>query len=232
MISNGKKGFTLIELLVVLAVMGLMMGIVGFSLLGGGGAELGASQRNILGVLHQARTIAASTGLVTRILINADPKDDDKFFRYLEIVTKDTNKTDSWDIKREGINLNKGVHFVPNNKTVSKRAEGWRTNAFCVWSGNENEDFILTDAFKGKRKESSGGTVFKFIEFDTAGNLTSPGSVSGGIPQPLLLVLANGSPNPGSSSEKIRFDDPNNITGILLRTFGGFAVLEISDFEG
>ena len=216
----------------VLAVMGLMMGIVGFSLLGGGGAELGASQRNILGVLHQARTIAASTGLETRILINADPEDEDRFFRYLEIATRDANTTDTWNIKREGITLNEGVHFVPNNKSISKRAEGWRTNAFCVWSGNDNEDFKLTEAFKGKRKESSGGTIFKFIEFDEAGNLTSPESISGGMPQPLLLVLANGSPNPGSTSEKIRFDDPNKIAGILMRKFGGFAVLEISDFEG
>ena len=65
-----NQGFTLIELLVVLAVVGLMMGVIGFSLLGGGGAELGASQRNVLGVLHQARTIAASTGVVTRIIIS------------------------------------------------------------------------------------------------------------------------------------------------------------------
>ena len=54
-----NSGFTLIELLVVLAVMGLMMGVVGFSLLSGGGAELGASQRSLMGVLQQARTKAA-----------------------------------------------------------------------------------------------------------------------------------------------------------------------------
>jgi len=42
-----NQGFTLIELLVVLAVVGLMMGVIGFSLLGGGGAELGTSQRNV-----------------------------------------------------------------------------------------------------------------------------------------------------------------------------------------
>ena len=225
-----KQGFTLIELLVVLAVVGLMMGVIGFSLLGGGGAELGASQRNVLGVLHQARTIAASTGVVTRIIINADPEDEEKFFRHIEIISKDTNQTDSWIVKRERISLNDGVYFVPDNKSLSFRAEGWRTNAFCSWSGGDDE-FNLSEAFKGKRVKSSSGTSFKFIEFDGSGNLRAPDSISGGIPQPLMLVLALGSPNPANTTEKIRFNDPNNIAGILLRNFGGFAVLEISDFD-
>jgi prepilin-type N-terminal cleavage/methylation domain-containing protein len=225
-----NQGFTLIELLVVLAVVGLMMGVIGFSLLGGGGAELDASQRNVLGVLHQARTIAASTGVVTRIIINADPEDEEKFFRHIEIISKDTNQTDSWIVKRERISLNDGVYFVPNNKSLSFRAEGWRTNAFCSWSGGDGE-FNLSESFKGKRVKSSSGTSFKFIEFDGSGNLRAPDSISGGIPQPLMLVLALGSPNPANTTEKIRFNDPNNIAGILLRNFGGFAVLEISDFD-
>jgi hypothetical protein len=46
-----------------------------------------------------------------------------------------------------------------------------------------------------------------------------------------MLVLALGSPNPVNTTEKLRFNDPNKIAGILMRNFGGFAVLEISDFE-
>ena len=230
MLPEENQGFTLIELLVVLAVVGLMMGVIGFSLLGGGGAELGASQRNVLGVLHQARTIAASTGVVTRIIINADPEDEEKFCRYIEIISKDTNQTDSWIVKRESISLNDGVYFVPDNKSLSFRAEEWRTNAFCSWSGGDDE-FNLSESFKGKRVKSSSGTSFKFIEFDGSGNLQAPDSISGGIPQPLMLVLALGAPNPANTTEKIRFNDPNNIAGILLRNFGGFAVLEISDFD-
>ncbi len=40
-----RRGFTLMELMIVLAVMGVMMGMIGFSLSGGGGAALQASQR-------------------------------------------------------------------------------------------------------------------------------------------------------------------------------------------
>ena len=49
---NKCSGFTLLELLIVLAVMGLMMGLVGFSLLGGGGAGLGSAQRELLGLVQ------------------------------------------------------------------------------------------------------------------------------------------------------------------------------------
>jgi hypothetical protein len=44
-----------------------------------------------------------------------------------------------------------------------------------------------------------------------------------------MLVLANGSPSPGSD-KLLRFDDVNSVSGILLRRFGGFAVLDSSDF--
>ena len=81
---KSRKAFTLIELLVVLAVMGLMMGVIGFSLLSGGGAELGSSQRNLLGILQKARTKAAATGLATRVIIHAQTDDEEKFHQYLD----------------------------------------------------------------------------------------------------------------------------------------------------
>ena len=68
---KSRKAFTLIELLVVLAVMGLMMGVIGFSLLSGGGAELGSSQRNLLGILQKLAPWQASTGLNTRLIIHS-----------------------------------------------------------------------------------------------------------------------------------------------------------------
>ena len=41
------------ELLVVLAVMGVMMGLIGFTLLGGGGNELGTAPRELLGMIQK-----------------------------------------------------------------------------------------------------------------------------------------------------------------------------------
>ena len=61
------------ELLVVLAVMGVMMGLVGFSLLGGGGNELGAAQRELLGLVQKARAQAALSGQETRLIVANNP---------------------------------------------------------------------------------------------------------------------------------------------------------------
>ena len=63
---SAKRAFTLLELLIVMAVMGLMMGLIGFTLLGGGGEELGSAQREVLGLVQQARTRAALSGAETR----------------------------------------------------------------------------------------------------------------------------------------------------------------------
>ena len=54
------------ELLVVLAVMGVMMGLIGFSL-GGGGNELGAANENFWG-WFKARAQSALSGRETRLL--------------------------------------------------------------------------------------------------------------------------------------------------------------------
>jgi len=69
--------------LIVLAVMGLMMGLIGFSLLGGGGAELGAAQRELLGFVQQARSRAALSASETRLIVNNNEEDEDKYHRYV-----------------------------------------------------------------------------------------------------------------------------------------------------
>ena len=83
--KSKKQGFTLLELLVVLAVMGIMMGLIGFSLLGGGGNELGAAQRELLGLVQKARSQAALTGKETRLLVSNDSSDEEKYHRYLNL---------------------------------------------------------------------------------------------------------------------------------------------------
>ena len=55
--NSRLQGFTLMELLVVLAVMGVMMGLIGFTLLGGGGNELGTAQRELLGMIQKLSLI-------------------------------------------------------------------------------------------------------------------------------------------------------------------------------
>ncbi len=227
-----NSGFTLIELLVVLAVMGLMMGVVGFSLLSGGGAELGASQRSLMGVLQQARTKAASSGLNARVIVYGDPADADKFHRYFEVVLEDPNATRAeprWIVLNEGTYLEEGIYFVPESTSASARPDDWPTDAFSAWSHDDSETFKLEDSFKGYRLEGQ-GTEFHFLEFDSGGNLVLPSISSGQLAVVPRIVLAKGAPNPIDPAVPLRFDSANAVGGILLHKFGGFSTLEITDF--
>ena len=228
-------GFTLLELLIVLAVMGLMMGLIGFSLLGGGGAELGAAQRELLGYVQQARTRAALSASETRLVVNNDENDEDKYHRYVELLVKDTCSTNSdqisWLIMGEGMYLTDGIYFIPSDESKSKTSEeNWKSDAFTIWS-NSDEEFKLQDSFKGKRKEG-GETSFMYLAFNELGNVVFPDSSNdSGVPKAPRLVLGVGAPNPVDENEPLRFDNPNAISGILFRRYGGFAVLELDDFE-
>ena len=129
--KNRQRGFTLIELLVVLVVMGLMMGLISFSLIGGGGAELGAAQRELLGLVQQARTRAALSGMETRLIVNAVETDLEKYHRYVELVVKDTCATTNetkWLVMGQGTYLSDGVFFVPEDESFCqvRRLEGGR----------------------------------------------------------------------------------------------------------
>ena len=215
----------------MLAVMGLMMGLVGFSLLGGGGAELGAAQRELLGLVQQARSRAALSGSETRLIINNVEADVDKYHRYVELVVKDTCATNGevkWLVMGEGKYLTDGVYFVPENEAKVKTGDGWRSDAYSVWSNED--DFKLKDSFKGAR-QLQGDSSFRYLAFDQVGNLTFPDSADGGTQVPPRLVIAVGSPIPSRDDKLLRFDNPSSIAGILMRRYGGFAVLELDDFE-
>ena len=226
--SSRVQGFTLMELLVVLAVMGVMMGLIGFSLLGGGGNELGAAQRELLGLIQKTRAQAALTGRETRLLIYNDPRDEDKYHRYIEIVTQESNNTGNWVVAGEGTFLTDGVYLVPSDESLSFQADDWREDAFSIWSHDEYEDLLLSPPFKGVRSEG-GAESFTYMAFNEAGNLICPEGDTG-VPQTPKLVLAVGEPNPADEEKALRFNDPNSIAGILMRRFGGFAVLDVNDF--
>lgn len=227
-----SKGFTLLELLIVLAVMGLMMGLIGFSLLGGGGAELGSAQRELLGFVQQARSRAALSGSETRLIVNSMEDDLDKYHRYMEIIVEDTCATTgevTWLVMGEGKFLTEGVYFVPEDEDKSETGKDWRGDAFTVWS-EAKEDFTLADSFKGERK-LNGNNKFRYLAFDQMGNVVFPESSGQGMQKTPKLVLGVGAPNPTGDGKYLRFDNPNSIAGILLRRYGGFAVLELEDFE-
>lgn len=231
MISPGPKlsvrGFTLMELMIVLAVMGVMMGMIGFSLSGGGGAALQASQRQLLGLVQQTRAKAALYGRPARLIVSIE-EEEEKFYRYMEIIVQDANKSSQWVVQGEGKYLEDGVYLLPLDDSKVATTDNWSELAYSVWSHDSEDTMKLNDSFKGVREE--GGTqAFNYLEFNAEGNLVCSHRSDSSTPTYPRLVLANGSLSPGGE-KLLRFDDVNSVAGIMLRRFGGYAVLDSNDF--
>ena len=99
---------------------------------------------------------------------------------------------------------------------------------YTVWS-SEDDDFELMDAFKGERREGAARSSVIWLSVRWAVLSIHP-QAEAQSPEIPRLVLANGSLNP-LLPETYSFCRSDTIAGILMRRFGGFAVLTPDDFK-
>ena len=231
--SNLQKGFSLLELLVVLAVMGVMMGLLGFSFLGSSSKNLGLAQRNILSLVHKARFLAMSSGLETRIIVNAENSDSEKYLRYAEIICLDRNSSttgiQTWLVDETSrVTLPEDIWFVADG-IESDNAE-WASNGLCIWSASlEEDDFLLSDPAKGKRIEEvgAGSARYHYLSCNVQGVFLSPT-----YPAMPRLAFAKGSLTPrAGGSLSPTFVNQQDIAGIQFQPFGGIVMMEFQDFD-
>ena len=231
--SNLQKGFSLLELLVVLAVMGVMMGLLGFSFLGSSSKNLGLAQRNILSLVHKARFLAMSSGLETRIIVNAESSDSEKYLRYAEIISLDRNSSttgiQTWLVDETSrVTLPEDIWFVADG-IESDNAE-WASNGICIWSASlEEDDFLLSDPAKGKRIEEvgAGSARYHYLSCNVQGVFLSPT-----YPAMPRLAFAKGSLTPrAGGSLSPTFVNQQDIAGIQFQPFGGIVMMEFQDFD-
>lgn len=231
--SNLPRGFSLLELLVVLAVMGVMMGLLGFSFLGSSSKNLGLAQRNILSLVHKARFLAMSSGLETRIIVNAENSDSEKYLRYAEIISLDRNSSttgiQTWLVDETSrVTLPEDIWFVADG-IESDNAE-WASNGLCIWSASlEEDDFLLSDPAKGKRIEEVGvgSARYHYLSCNVQGVFLSPT-----YPAMPRLAFAKGSLTPkAGGSLSPTFVNQQDIAGIQFQPFGGIVMMEFQDFD-
>ena len=220
------RGFTLIELLVVLAVMGVLMGMLGFSVLSGGG-DVASGQRMVLTMLHQARSAALGAGLESRLLVSADSSNTEKYMRFVSVVVRDSNSSnkDSWRVLDEGKYLPDGLWFADTSMATEV---GWMKDAYCKWSESmDSQLFSLGPLVKGVRGEAGSNLeYFRYVGFDATGVANSSD-----YPQMPRLVVAPGTIKPLDGELAPFLTNPYDVAGIDVRPFGGLYLLSSNDFS-
>ena len=225
------KGFSLLELLVVLAVMGVMMGAIGFSFLDNNSSDLGDSQRSLISFLNKAKSAAVSAGVESRIIVSGESDNSEKYLRQVQLILMDMNSTGQWMILDEGLLLPKEIWLISDG-LVTENAN-WPRDAQCVWSSsNQDEDFRLR-LVRGKSgqtkvfEQSTEGDLFLYIKCLPSGKFTSAS-----YPKMPKLVFGKGQLTPSSSGDiKPYFSDISQIAGIQIQPFGGIYSLDAQDFS-
>lgn len=221
--KNVSSGFSLLELLVVMAVMGIMIGLVGFSFIGSGGGQIGQGQRLLLSLLHQVKTLAVSSGKEARLIVSADPTDEEKYLRYMEIVLEgDNNDTpQSWVGQGSGIYLPNQVWFVSDE--LENMPDGWPSDGHCLWSNSGDAPFKLSYPVAGKRfEEGQDMKSFHYISCNAGGVFQANTS--------LQLVLSSGNLRQVDGNLRPYFPNPKILLGVLIQPFGGMFALGSEDF--
>jgi prepilin-type N-terminal cleavage/methylation domain-containing protein len=227
-----KRGFTILELLVVLAVMGIMIGALGFSFVGVNQSNLGDAQRSLISLLQKARSLAVSNATESRIIVVADSEDPNKYLRQAMLIYRDKNNTSYWQIFDDAFRLPVDVWFVSGE--VIPDLQDWPSEAKCLWSGiEEDEEFKLSSKTieSGEKKvkvleESQDGQPFFYLGCNSRGTFESKS-----YPKMPKLVVAKGKIMPSASGVMTPLlSDPRALAGLQIQPFGGFLTLEYQDF--
>jgi prepilin-type N-terminal cleavage/methylation domain-containing protein len=227
-----KRGFTILELLVVLAVMGVMIGALGFSFVGVNQSNLGDAQRSLISLIQKARSLAVSNATESRIVVVADSEDPNKYLRQAMLISQDKNNTSYWQIIDDAFNLPEEIWFVGGE--IMPDSQDWPSEAKCLWSGiEEDEEFKLSSKSiqsgeKGIKvfEETEDGLPFFYISCNSRGTF-----VSQSFPQMPKLVVAKGKLLPSASGVMTPLlSDASALAGLQIQPFGGFLTLEYQDF--
>ncbi len=202
--------------------MGVLMGFLGFSILGEKG-DLGVAQRQILALVHQARTTAVAMGSEARLIISVDPKDAERNMRFARIVIREDLEDKTWRELDEGTFLTEGIWFV--DKQESETESNWMEDAFCNWSQSDDELFGLDAPVNGIRKEGK-AYDYKYVAFDPSGT-----TISADYPKMPRLVVASGNLRSSDGAFSAFFSNTLEVAGVEIRPFGGILSLDFNDFS-
>ncbi|MBK1876533.1 hypothetical protein [Pelagicoccus mobilis] len=219
-----QSGFTLFEILVLLTVMVVIAGISFLSL---AQTNEDRSLEKAADILHAmvrvARTEAITRGVHSRLIVNLDTNDEDRYLRRLGVIVED-DTSGQWVAVDRGMSLPGGVFVVPQSGSIVLPG-GWpdsgRRSVYRVTNTDSDGSSVRTFEYPLKAsvgESTSSAPSWMCIQFSPNGRLSTGNWGGGGglVPLSNQLVIANGSWEGG----KVAFLSARDFVGIAFKSNG------------
>lgn len=195
---TAQAAFTLVEMLVVITIIGILLtvGALGLrNLSKSSGVSAGVPLAEA--VFAEARAVSTGNGGAARVLVAADPSDEERYLSYMVVVRQSENG--NWVATGRGTYLPKGVYFSQEYSYLEHSAESGEIPS-------ENHEIFSSDD-SGSSNSNLSGDYF-YYQFNSEGNAVDAGA---------SFIVGAGSKAPG-------VDNPRVSTGSGAANFGGFIV--------
>jgi len=218
--------FTLLEVLVVIGLIAGLSFLLLRALGGGKTMTLPTGQTMLANLITAARTKAPATAHKTRLLINADPLQADRYLRFLvlQVGRQPGASPADWDTSLV-VRLPDGIYVVPPGLTglVANPAEWKRVSdpgADLVSDLFENQSLVYQ--LDGDAAQQ------RWLGVAFTSNSTLAALVSGPPPKGTIVLAQGRVRAPGSFAEgqpPVELLNPHNVRGLILSAYGVPALL-------
>jgi prepilin-type N-terminal cleavage/methylation domain-containing protein len=201
-----KHAFTLIELLAVIGMMAVILGVLSFSLRGGGqSVGLQNAQAMCSSMVSAARAKAALTGRDARLVLVNDAASETNYLRRLAVLYQD--ELGNWQQSDQSVTLPRGVCVVPPDTVPVVDEVSWGTAEQSVFTGPNSSMSVSLD----------GSPVdCWYVSF------TSRGTVAGSGIQIVLSTVR-------FDADGFSFDNPSNLRGLRVSSYGVQTLISNAD---
>lgn len=206
--------FTLVEMLVVITIITVLLTIGALGL-----RNLSKSSGVTAGVplveaaFAEARGVSSGSGGTSRLLINANPNDEEKYLRYMLVVY--LSEGGKWVAAGRGTYLPKGVYF---SQVYSKLDHS--TGSQDIPKVPAADQDIYSSPESGNRNENLSGEYF-YYQFNSEGNASKAGA---------SLIIGSGIKPRGAQNPRVSSDSGvSNFGGVIVWSKGTTSVFRHPD---